>query len=651
MRFRQTWFWAIFFCLWTGIFSSFAVAQVAGQKPNVVFILADDLGWVDTQLYGSKYYRTPNIDALAKRGMRFSNCYTANPLCSPTRASILTGLYPGRIGMTTPNGHLPVVKLKATIEPLGPLSNPSLQAVSATRLDTSYYTLGEAFHDAGYATGHFGKWHLGSDPYSPLQQGFDVDIPHHPGPGPAGSYQAPWKFAPKLNFIGKPGENLEDRMAEEAEKWLRANKDKPFFLNYWAFSVHAPFDGRPDYIEQFKKTVDENDPQKTPIYAAMVKSLDDAVGHLVKTLDDLNLSQNTLIVFTSDNGGNIYDRVNGNPPTSNAPLRGGKATQYEGGTHVPQIVIWPGKIKPDSQTEAFFSSVDWFPTLKTICNLKTPDIAFDGINQVPAFLGQGTPRDTLFCYFPHYTPVTGAVPFTWVRRGDWKLIRFFNAGPGQKDAFELYNIQDDISETKNLAPEKPELVQELNALILMYLKETGALIPGPNPAFDPTAKPPSPQPEDGAPKNAARKGPKTKKALTMQKFGEWTLSKDAKLAWNEGALQLISSGGDPYFFTDNLPEPSAGPYMVQLRMKSNLQDVGQVFWATRTVKSFGPTQRLDFAAIHDNQWHDYEIKFASPQPLTRLRLDPGNGAGEVSFAWIRLRDGAGKIIKEWKAPR
>ena len=493
MRFLSSWLLVSVLLLFSGVFSSALQAQSSVQKPNVVFILADDLGWMDTQLYGSKYYRTPHIDALAKRGMRFSNAYAANPLCSPTRASILTGLYPGRIGMTAPAGHLPQVKLKASISPSGAPTNPSLQANSATRLDTAFYTLGKAFHDAGYATGHFGKWHLGSEPYSPLQHGFDVDVPHYPGPGPAGSYQAPWKFAPKLNFIGKPGENLEDRMAQEATKWIRANKDKPFFLNYWAFSVHAPFDARPDYIEQFKQTVNENDPQKTPVYAAMVKSLDDAVGRLVQVLDDNDLSKNTIIIFTSDNGGNMYDRVNGNPPTSNAPLRGGKATEYEGGTRVPQIVVWPGKIKPDSQSEAFFSSVDWFPTLKAMCDLKTPEIAFDGVNQVPAFLGQGTPRDTLFCYFPHYVPATGAVPTTWVRRGDWALIRVFNAGATQKsaeqksaeqkDVFLLYNLKDDIGETQNLADEMPQLVQELNALISAHLKATGALIPGPNPNF------------------------------------------------------------------------------------------------------------------------------------------------------------------------
>ena len=523
MRHQMT--WRLFLCL--GLLISVLPALAQGQKPNVVFILADDLGWVDTQLYGSKYYRTPNIDALAKRGMRFSNAYTANPLCSPTRASILTGLYPGRIGMTAPAGHVPEVKLKATVAPTGPPTNRSLQAASTTRLDTSFYTLGEAFHDAGYVTGHFGKWHLGSEPYSPLQQGFDVDVPHYPGPGPAGSYQAPWKFAPKLNFIGKPGENLEDRMAQEAENWILANKNKPFFLNYWAFSVHAPFDGRPDYIEQFKKTVDENDPQKTPVYAAMVKSLDDAVGRLVKVLDENDLSKNTIIVFTSDNGGNMYNSVDGNPPTSNAPLRGGKATEYEGGTRVPQIVIWPGKIKPDSQSEAFFSSVDWFPTLKTMCDLKTPAIAFDGINQVPAFLNQGAPRDTLFCYFPHYVPATGAIPSVWVRRGDWTLIRFFNNGPDQKDDFALYNLKEDIGEAKNLAAEKSQLVMELNALITTHLKETGALVPGPNPAYN--------------------TNPQTKKSPVSQKLGDWTSSGDAQLTWKNGALHMVSTGGDPFF--------------------------------------------------------------------------------------------------------
>lgn len=211
------------------------------RKPNVIFILADDLGWWDTSLYGSKFHETPHIDRLAQRGVMFTQAYAANPLCSPTRASILTGLYPGRIGITMPACHLPPEeRLEATLQRNAPPTQKALQQVSATRLKHEYFTLAEALKEAGDATGHFGKWHLGHEPYDPLHQGFDVDVPHTPGPGPAGSYLAPWRFPPQLNFVGQPGEHIEDRMAQEAIKFIRANKDRPFYLNYWAFSVHSP---------------------------------------------------------------------------------------------------------------------------------------------------------------------------------------------------------------------------------------------------------------------------------------------------------------------------------------------------------------------------------------------------------------------------
>ena len=475
-------------------------------KPNIVFILADDLGWSDTQLYGTtKFYETPNLERLAKRGMTFVNAYAASPICSPTRASILTGLYPARVGITTPCGHEPDVRLEAKLQATGAAFHPSLQTTSASRLKTDYYTLAKALHDAGYTTGHFGKWHLGAEPYSPLQHGFDVDVPHYPGPGPAGSYVAPWHFAPALKFTGAPGEHIEDRMADEAIQFIKANTNKPFFLNYWAFSVHAPFDAKTNLIARYRAKADPKDPQRCPVYGAMVQSLDENVGRLLDTLDELKLADNTIIVFFSDNGGNMYSRVEGIPPTSNAPLRGGKATLYEGGTREPCIVVWPGKTKPNSRSDAFLSSVDWFPTLLDMTGVKPKQhVKFDGVNQTPALVGTAAPRDTVFCYFPHYTPATGAVPAAWIRRGDWKLIRFFCDTTNQTDRFELYNLKDDIGETKNRAAEKPELVKDLNRLLDGFLKDTGAIIPTRNPNYDPAVKPP---PEGKAAKRPAKKKP------------------------------------------------------------------------------------------------------------------------------------------------
>ena len=484
------------------------VSALAEQRPNVIFILADDLGWSDTSLYGTtKFLETPNIDLLAKRGMTFTNAYAANPLCSPTRASILTGLYPARVGITAPVCHEPYVRLEAKLVEKAAPFQPALQVASASRLKTEYHTLAEALHDAGYTTGHFGKWHLGQEPYSPLEQGFDVDVPHYSGPGPAGTNIAPWRFPAELNFTGKPGEHIEDRMANEAIKFIRANKDKSFFLNYWAFSVHAPFDAKADLIKKYAAKADPNDPQRCPVYGAMVQTFDENVGQLIRVLDELKLTDNTIIVFFSDNGGNRYDRVdgirgtmydindpvNGIPPTSNAPLRGGKATIYEGATRVPCVVVWPSKVAPGSRSNAFLSSVDWYPTLLDMTGVTPKEtVKFDGVSQKPALLGSGSPRDTVFCCFPHYAPATGGVPSVWVRRGDWKLIRFFCDGPEQTDRFELYHLKSDIGETKNLAAEHPDLVKECDALINQHLKDINAVIPVKNPVYDSTAKAPEP---------------------------------------------------------------------------------------------------------------------------------------------------------------
>ena len=338
-----------------------AESEKSDRQPNVVLVLADDLGWSDTTLFGTtKFYQTPNIERLARRGMVFTRAYSASPLCSPTRASILTGQSPARIGITAPVCHTRQVLMKASVPASGPAANKAVVCTSATRFDTSYYTLAEALRDAGYATGHFGKWHLGPEPYDPLHHGFDVDVPHWPGPGPAGSFVAPWKFP---NFKERtPKEHIEDRMGDEAVAFIEKHKNEPFYLNYWQFSVHAPFDAKASLIEKHRKRIDPTDPQRSPTYAAMVESLDDNVGKILDTLDRLKLADRTIIVFYSDNGGNMYDEVDGTTPTSNVPLRGGKATMYEGGVRVPCVVVWPGTVPGGSRCDAIIQSTDLYPT-------------------------------------------------------------------------------------------------------------------------------------------------------------------------------------------------------------------------------------------------------------------------------------------------
>ena len=460
--------------------------STAGEKMNLVFILADDLGWSDTTLYGTtSFYETPHIQRLAERGMLFTNAYTAHPLCSPTRASIMTGLEPGRIGFTGATGHVERVNLKAFLPTRGRADHKALTPQSVTRLHTDYITLAETLREAGYRTGHFGKWHLGREPYSPLEQGFEVDVPHWPGPGPAGSYVAPWKYPEELDFKpSTPDEHIEDRMAKEAVAFLEENRDRPFFLNYWAFSVHTPFDAKASLIEKYADKADPNNPQRVPLYAAMVESMDDAVGTLLDALDRLQLSQNTIVIFFSDNGGILFSLIDGVPPTSNAPLRGGKATIYEGGTRVPCAVIWPGQVQAGSKTDAFLTSTDWYPTILGMLSISKPSgLHFDGLNQVPTLKGLGQPRSDFTCFVPHYYPKSGNLPSTYHREGDWKLIRFHADGNNGADRFELYNLKEDIGETNDLSAAMPERVRRMNQKIDRYLEDIEAVVPIANPGY------------------------------------------------------------------------------------------------------------------------------------------------------------------------
>lgn len=456
-------------------------------KPmNVIFILADDLGWADTTLYGhTRLYETPNLERLAKRGMTFSRAYANSPLCSPTRASIMTGQTPARHGSTAPQHHTGAVRLRASVASSGSPGNKALITQSVTRLDTAYPTLGKLLKAAGYATGHFGKWHLGPEPYSPLEHGFDVDIPHHPGPGPAGSFVAPWKFKNfKANY---PQEHIEDRMAREAVAWMQTVKDKPFYMNYWQFSVHAPFDAKAALIEKYRPKVDPADPQHCPTYAAMVESLDDAIGTLLDAVDAAGIADRTAILFVSDNGGNMYNQVEGARPTSNAPLRGGKATMFEGGVRVPCVVGWPGVTAPASRSQEIIQTSDFYPTILNQLHIALPENhVVDGIDITSALQGKALDRDGIFTYFPHSPPVPDWLPPAMsVHAGEWKLIRLFHQGENGAHAYRLYNLAGDIGEKENLASRYPEKVKRLDRKIEDYIQQAHSVVPQPNPNFDP----------------------------------------------------------------------------------------------------------------------------------------------------------------------
>ncbi len=598
-----------------------AQARPAVRPPNVVFILADDLGWRDTSFTGSTYYETPHVERLARRGMYFPNAYSASPLCSPTRASIMTGLSPARIGITAPVCHVEAETLRASVQKSAAAHVRTLGCESATRLAHEHFTLAEALKAAGYATGHFGKWHLGREPYDPLHQGFDVDVPHWPGPGPAGSYVAPWKFP---GFKERtPGEHIEDRMGDEAVAFMEANRERPFFLNYWQFSVHAPFDAKADLIARARAKADPRNPQHSPTYAAMVKSFDDNVGKILEALDRLGLTEHTIVVLCSDNGGNMYNEIDGTTPTSNAPLRGGKATVYEGGIRVPCIVSWPGTTVAGSRNDAIVQSVDFYPTILELTGIAPrPGQLFDGISIAPALRGGDLAREEVFVFFPHSPRVPESLPpSVCVRRGDWKLIRVFHDGPERGHRYELYNLIDDMGERVNLAEKEPERVRALDARIERFLADTKAVLPVPNPRWRPDAR---------------------------ESVGLWREGGNghAALSLAEGALQIGVSGNDPQITTDVGLGLPAGAYVLEFRMRSAAAGNGQAFCAG-PLKRVVPGTGVAFPVAHDGQWHEHRVRLHAPQGIHLLRLDPCAGKGETAIAWMRLRDDADKLLKEW----
>ncbi|WP_390889112.1 sulfatase-like hydrolase/transferase [Rhodopirellula halodulae] len=624
------------------------VSPTPSKRPNVLFILADDLGWSDTTLFGTtKLYQTPNLERLAERGMTFTRAYSSSPLCSPTRASVLTGLSPARHGITSPTCHLPRVILKPEAPKTGPPNKFSTVPSSVSRLDTKYYTLAEMFRDNGYATGHFGKWHLGAEPYSPLEHGFDVDVPHHPGPGPAGSYVAPWKFKDFDHDPMIPDEHLEDRMAKEAVRFLEQHSEQPFFLNYWMFSVHAPFDAKAKLIDKYREKVDPEDAQRSPTYAAMIESMDDAIGTLLDTLDRLGIADETIIIFASDNGGNMYNQVDGTTPTSNAPLRGGKASMYEGGVRGPAIVVQPGVVRAGSTSDAIVQSVDYYPTLLEMLSIDPqPGQSFDGVSIVPALNGDDFQREPIFTYFPHAPGVPDWLPpSVSVHHGDWKLIRIFHGGEDGGHRYKLFHLKDDISEEHNLAAEHPQRVKQLDNLIEQHLVATHAVRPLANPNFDPAKY------DIAAEGKATLKGganaPKRPKSKVRRKpVAGWLPAGTCDLTLAKNFLKVESSGGDPHF-SHAFPETIPGrPMTFVVEMKSNSSGRGQVFWK-ETQLPYSAERSEGFDVNHDGVFHTYSIELSPSGTVQGVRLDPSNGPGIIQIRSMRLQDENDQVIHEW----
>jgi len=423
-----------------------AVGATAERPPNVVLILADDLGVNDLGCYGRSEHKTPNLDRLAAGGMRFTSAYCAQPICSPSRAAIMTGRHPARLHLTT---FLP----GRADAPTQKLLHPRIRQ----QLPLEETTLAEVLKKAGYATGCFGKWHLGGQGFGPKEQGFDV------------------YFAGQANTKPSAGEGGkgEYELTAKAEEFITANRDRPFFLYLPHNTPHIPLAARPDLVEKYKTAFN-------PIYAAMMESMDECVGRMLARLDEHRLTEQTIVIFTSDNGGlHVLESAN-TPATHNTPYRAGKGYLYEGGLRVPLIVSWPKRIRP-AVMDMPVVNTDLPITLIDLVGARLREDA-DGITLAPALTGKGDlPPRTFYWHFPHYTN-QGSRPAGAIRDGDWKLIEHYEDG-----RVELFNMARDVGEKEDLAAKEPQRAAALRERLAAWRKSISAQENSPNPAYDAAA--------------------------------------------------------------------------------------------------------------------------------------------------------------------
>lgn len=455
-------------------------------KPNVIFFLVDDMGWMDLSCYGSTFHETPNIDRLAKEGIRFTNAYASCPVCSPTRASILTGKHPARLNITD------------WIPGSDPKDRPLLGTKDQHELPLAEQTIAEVAKEEGYATAFLGKWHLGKKGYFPEDQGFDINIGGHSAGQPA-SYFYPYKNVRKNWDVphlenGKEGEYLTDRLTQEAIQFMSTKKEDPFLLYLAYYSVHTPIQSKRELEEKYSQKRKEifqeatttfkperenitRQEQDNPAYAGMVQSVDESVGAILKHLDQLGLTKNTTIIFTSDNGGLSTLVNNRKAPASVLPLRAGKGWLYEGGIRVPAIIKWPKHIQTGRVSDIPITSTDYYPTLVEMLSATPSPASLDGQSLVPLCKNEEYHSANLYWHFPHYHG-SGNKPSAAIRSGNFKLIEWMEDGE-----VELYDLEKDIGEEHNLIKTLPDKGKELQQQLREWQQGIGALFPTKNPAF------------------------------------------------------------------------------------------------------------------------------------------------------------------------
>jgi uncharacterized sulfatase len=453
--------------------------KLKGSRPNIVFILADDMGWADLPVYGNRFNEAPNLTKMAESGIRFTNAYAAGPVCSPTRASIMSGQYPARVGITDfITGHW------------RPYEEVIVPKNRNQYLPLEIYTLGEAMRDAGYATGYFGKWHLGGGKYYPKNQGFDISNVYQGG----GFFHYADRMEQPIEV--QPGTLLSEALTDLSIDFIGKNRDRPFFLYLAHYDVHVQLDADSALIQKYLQKEKTGGYPCNAVYAAMVEHVDNSLGRILDGLDELGLAQNTLVVYFSDNGGLIsrFDRIplvarskqylyEGDTllyiASSNKPLRAEKGTVYEGGIREPLIVQWPGKINGGQVSDAIISSVDFFPTFAELAGVELPSTqVFDGESLLEVLTGGGFDMERAI--FWHYPVYHHDAPASVIRKGEWKLIHYLH-----NDKRCLFNLAEDMGETTDLSGQEPEKTDELYRLLEEWRADVKAELPVPNPDFDP----------------------------------------------------------------------------------------------------------------------------------------------------------------------
>ncbi|MBX3439668.1 MAG: sulfatase-like hydrolase/transferase, partial [Planctomycetaceae bacterium] len=482
-------------CLCLVGISALAVGHTAeAARPNVIVFMIDDLGWTDAGCYGSDLYETPHIDRLAAGGVRFTNAYAACTVCSPTRAAMMTGLSPGRTHVTDwINGHWE--GMTAERKSQLPLMPPEW----TQHLEHRYTTIAEALRAAGYRTAHVGKWHLTPrsteaavvEPFYPEHQGFDVNVAGNQWGSP-GSYYWPYRHPTAKGLDARvdrfpPDEETKDRylsdmLTDQAVEIMKRWKDEPFFLYFPHYNVHTPIQGRADLVEKYESKITPQHRHRNAGYAAMVESVDESVGRVMHTLEELGIADNTVVIYTSDNGG--LDRDETGDPTDNAPLRNGKGSAYEGGVRIPTIISWPGVARGGSICDEPIITCDFYPTILAMTSAPgdaAHNELVDGLSLVPVLKDPQSelPRDALYWHYPHYHGF-GATPYSAIRARDWRLVEFYEDGRS-----ELYNLADDIGETTDVSDAHPEKKQELLSSLGRWRDDVGAQPPLKNPTYKP----------------------------------------------------------------------------------------------------------------------------------------------------------------------